>query len=103
MSPSKKNDFAASVHLSEAPSSLRFLFGVVQQFCRFCIWSDTECKTPAENGLQAEPHIPSLTHYIQYVQYAYSPREEGEGWEAEVEPERRGEGQQERVQNTKLG
>jgi hypothetical protein len=29
-----------------------FLFGVVKQFCRFWIWSETECKTPAEYGLQ---------------------------------------------------
>jgi hypothetical protein len=25
-----------------------FLFGVVKQFCTFWIWSETECKTPAE-------------------------------------------------------
>ncbi len=29
-----------------------FLFGVVKQFCRFWIWSETECKTLAEYGLQ---------------------------------------------------
>jgi hypothetical protein len=28
-----------------------FLFGVVKKFCRFRIRSETECKTPAENGL----------------------------------------------------
>jgi hypothetical protein len=33
-------------------SSLVILFGVVKQFCRFPIWSDTECKTPAEYGPQ---------------------------------------------------
>ncbi len=29
-------------------SSLVILFGVVKQFGRFWIWSETECKTPAE-------------------------------------------------------
>ncbi len=29
-----------------------FLFGVVKQFCRFWIWSVTECKILAEYGLQ---------------------------------------------------
>ncbi len=29
-----------------------FLFGVVKQFYRFWTWSETECKTPAEYGLQ---------------------------------------------------
>ncbi len=45
MSLSKKiylyRDFAAGVYLSEAPSPPRFLFGVVKQFNRFWIWSDT--------------------------------------------------------------
>ncbi len=31
---------------------LSFLLGAVKQFCRFWIWSETECKTPAEYGLQ---------------------------------------------------
>jgi hypothetical protein len=29
-----------------------FLLGVVKQFCRFRIWSETECKTPAKYGPQ---------------------------------------------------
>ncbi len=33
----------AGVYLSEGPSRPRFLFEMVQQFCRFWIWSDTEC------------------------------------------------------------
>ncbi len=33
-------------------SLLVILFGVVEQFSRFWIWSETECKTPAEYGLQ---------------------------------------------------
>ncbi len=32
-------------------SSLVILFGVVKQFGRFWIWSETECKIPAEYGL----------------------------------------------------
>jgi hypothetical protein len=41
-------DFAAGAFLSEAPSPPRFLFGEVEQFCRFWIWLDSECLTPAE-------------------------------------------------------
>jgi hypothetical protein len=37
---------AAGVYLSEAPSPPRFLFGVVKQFCRFGIWSHTQCIIP---------------------------------------------------------
>ncbi len=33
-------------------SLLIILFGVVKQFCRFWIWSDTDCKTSAEYGPQ---------------------------------------------------
>ncbi len=33
-------------------SLLVILFGVVKQFCRFWIWSETERKTPAEYGPQ---------------------------------------------------
>ncbi len=49
-----------------------FLFGVVKQFCRFWIWSETECKTPAEYGLQynsTPPPLPTDTHclYILYI------------------------------------
>jgi hypothetical protein len=52
-------------------SSLVILFGVVKQFCRFRIWSETECKTPAEYGPQyiSTPHPPTVTHclYILYI------------------------------------
>ncbi len=44
------------------------LFGVVKQICRFWIWSVTECKTPAEYGLQhnATPpySLPSQPHTV---------------------------------------
>ncbi len=62
-----KNYFAAGVYLSEGPLPTRHLFGVVEKFCRFWIWSDTECKTPAE--------------------YTYSHRKggEGESWTREME------------------
>jgi hypothetical protein len=36
------------VYLSEAPSPPRFLFGVVKQFCRFGIWSNTQYVTPGD-------------------------------------------------------
>ncbi len=53
-------------------SSLVTLFGVVKQFCRFYIWSETECKTPAEyvlkhnptSPLQPPPHSRTLSVYI---------------------------------------
>ncbi len=35
-------------------SSLVILFGVVKQFDRFWIWSETERKIPAEYGLHVE-------------------------------------------------
>ncbi len=49
-----------------------FLFGVVMQFCRFWIWSERECKTPAEYGLQHNATTtppPTATHclYILYI------------------------------------
>ncbi len=39
-------------------SSLVILFGVVKQFGRFWLWSETECKIPAEYGLQNNPPPP---------------------------------------------
>ncbi len=33
---------AAGVYMSEDISPPRFLFGVVKQFCRFGIWSNTQ-------------------------------------------------------------
>jgi hypothetical protein len=46
-----------------------FLFGVMNQFCRFSIWSETECKTPAEYGLQHNSTPPTATHclYLLYI------------------------------------
>ncbi len=40
------------------------LLGAVKKFCRFWIWSETECKTPAEYGLQhnSTPPPPAVTH-----------------------------------------
>ncbi len=38
--------------------SLVILFGVVKQFGRFLIWSETEYKIPAEYGLQHNSHPP---------------------------------------------
>ncbi len=53
---------------------LDFCLGVVEQFCKFWIWSDTDCKTPKEYGLQHDstpttpppppPH--SMCFYILY-------------------------------------
>jgi hypothetical protein len=39
---------AAGVYLSEAPSTPRFLFGVVKQFGRLAIWSNTQCLIPVD-------------------------------------------------------
>ncbi len=49
-------------------SSLVILFGVVKQFGSFWIWSETECKIPAEYGL-LHNSSPSDTHclYILYI------------------------------------
>jgi hypothetical protein len=42
------------------------LFRVVKQFCRFWIWSETECKTPAEYVLQynSTPSHPPHSHTL---------------------------------------
>ncbi len=45
-------------------SSLVILFGVVKQFGRLRIWSETECKTPAEYGLQHNSPPPPQTHTV---------------------------------------
>jgi hypothetical protein len=50
MSSSKKSvlerEFAADIYLFEVPPPLLgFCLGVVQQFSRFCIWSDTQFLT----------------------------------------------------------
>ncbi len=41
-----------------------FLFRVWKQFCRFWIWSETECKTPAEYGLQHNSTPPPQPHTV---------------------------------------
>ena len=43
-----ERDLAAGVYLSEAPFPTRFVLGVVQQFCGFGIWSNTQCITPVD-------------------------------------------------------
>ncbi len=55
-------------------SSLVILFGVVKQFGRFWIWSETECKSPAEYGLQHNsPPPPPHTHTVYiYTVHKYS-------------------------------
>jgi hypothetical protein len=67
-------------------SLLVILFGMVKQFCRFWIWSETECETSAEYGLQhnSTPPTPTATHclYIperQYILYTVFSLGRGEG------------------------
>jgi hypothetical protein len=64
-------DFAADVW---GPLYSQDLFGVVQQFCRFWIWSDTECKTTAEwLWSPTEPHTFILPYTLYaYIQYTYT-------------------------------
>jgi hypothetical protein len=53
-------------------SLLVILFGVVKQFCRFLIWSEPECKTPAEYGLQynsTTPGPPLTASHCLYTLY----------------------------------
>ncbi len=58
---------AAGVYLSEAHSPPRFLFGEVQQFCRFEIWPNTQCITPVYAlHITQSPH-PSVTHCIECI------------------------------------
>ncbi len=77
-----KRDMAAGVYLSEAPSPPRFWFGVVKQFCRFRILSNTQCLSPAY-ALHTT-RSPSPNTYC-----TYSHKEGGEGG---GEPVRRLEG-----------
>ncbi len=58
-------------------SLLVILFGVVKHFSRFWIWSETECKTPAEYGLQYNstpppptPHAPQ-PHNCLFILYIF--------------------------------
>ncbi len=65
-------------------SSLVILFGVVKQFCRFWVWSETECKTPAEDGLQYNsitpnpPPPPPQTHTVCIYCTLHSGRQGGD-------------------------
>ncbi len=74
------------------PYPPRFLLGVVKQFCRFWIWSETERLTLAEYGLQhklstSPPPLPSHTLSVYTVLWLWFGRGGG------GEPERRLEGQ----------
>jgi hypothetical protein len=59
---------AAGVYAYEAPSPPRFLFLVVKQFCRFEIWSNTQCISPvyALHITQSPPPHP-LLHTVKNV------------------------------------
>ncbi len=96
-----KNDLkrvmAAGVYLSEAPSPPRFLFRVVYQFCRLWILSGTECKTPAEYGLQQNSIPPPP-----FTQYTYSHREGGGGRELNKREGERDNSLQSCVENTNM-
>ena len=51
-------------------SSLLVIFvRMVEQFCRFWIWSETECKTPAEYGPQyiSTPYSHTLAVYTVHL------------------------------------
>ncbi len=80
-----------------------FCLGVVEQFCRFWIWSVTESKTPAEYGLQHDSTqpTPSQPHTVCIVFKKYfDNREVGSSNQRKGE---RGNREQGRVQSTKLG
>jgi hypothetical protein len=77
-----KWDCAAGVYQSEAPSPPRYCHGVVEQYCRFLIWSDGECKTLAENGLQQDSTPPTpLSHTLFVYRYMYCTLTQGQGEE----------------------
>ncbi len=51
----------------------RFLFGMVKQFCRFGIWSNTQCMTPV-NTLHTTRPPPPVTvsiHKFTHVHFSY--------------------------------
>ncbi len=62
-------------------SLMVILLGVVKQFCRFWIWSETECKTPSEYGPQyiSTPPPPPQSHTVCTVYTVHWERGEGEG------------------------
>ncbi len=72
-------NLAAGVYLSEAPSPLRFLFGVVKQFCRFGIWSNTQCITPVDALHTTWSHPPVTQCINTYPTCTYSHRQGGRG------------------------
>jgi hypothetical protein len=66
-------DVAAGNYLSAAPSPPRFLFGVEKQFCKFGIWSNTQCLTPVyalQLSTQLDP-LPPVTHCINTYHCTY--------------------------------
>jgi hypothetical protein len=75
------------------PPHLGFWLGVVEQFCRFRICSNTstKCKTPTVYALQhlIPPYTPYTYLYTIHIPVLIRTRKGGS-----VEPERRGEGQQ---------
>jgi hypothetical protein len=67
-------------------SSLVILFGVMEQFGRFRIWSETECKTHAEYGPQhnsAPPNPPPPHRHTVCINRTFS-LGKGEGGGGEV-------------------
>ncbi len=62
-----ERDFAAGMYLSEASFPPRYCLRVVEQFCRFWIWSDTECETPCRIWPPTwlnTPHFLPATHCL---------------------------------------
>jgi hypothetical protein len=60
-------DLAAGVYLSEAPSCSMFLFGVVKQFLRYGIWSNTQWITPVYALHKPDPILPLLPYPLYTV------------------------------------
>jgi hypothetical protein len=63
-------DLAAGVYLSEAPSPPNFLLGVVKQFYRFAIWSNTPGIIPIYALHTTDPPPTWYTHY-KYIPLLY--------------------------------
>jgi hypothetical protein len=65
---------APGVYLSVAPSPPSFLFGVVNQFCRFGIWSNTLCITSvyALHTTRSPPPFPRYTLYKYIPLYLFT-------------------------------
>ncbi len=83
---------------------LGFRLGWSSNFVASWIWSDTECKTPAEYGLQQNPLPYTLYTSIQYL-HTYSHREGGESWTREKRKEKGNRGEhrlQSWVKNTNM-